>query len=372
MRRRIGSQGSAVLQIVSSLEVGGAERLLIDFIKSCDGKAPYPQVVVVINDRRDSDMVNELSSAPVPVYYLGRPEGSKNPRYIFDLIRIICRHRVAIMHSHGRGSKYFAALCRIIKPRLKLVHTFHDTHLGINSTDALIHNAMIGLSIAISKAVAEEVSSSGIIRVEQIENGIPIASFLPIYPQPLGSKARIISVGRLLPEKKGQDVLIRAVKRCVDRGLDVECTFAGSATTGDAHTVPMLEELIESLGLLGRVHIVQGRTDVATLLAEANLFVLPSRWEGFGLALVEAMAAGLPVIASDIDGPSEIISDGVDGLLFAAGSDEQLASRIALIIQSPALADKLRENGRIKSSEYDISKMRDKYMDVYKRLTSTT
>lgn len=362
---------AAVLHLISSLEVGGAERLLLNLVKSCTETQSIPQVVVVMNDRVDPKMASELNSIPVPVYYLDRPESSRNPRYIVDLRRIIKTHHVSVIHSHGRGSKYWSALCYFLDSNLKLAHTLHHTRIGMNSVDVVFHNWVIDVTIAISPAVAKEARSLKIKRVEQIENGVPTSLYRTVAPHIPGSRTRIMSTGRIFPEKKGQDVLIRAVKRCVDRGLDVECTFVGDPTKGDLKTLPMLEALSAKLELSGRVRFVRGRTDVAALLADADIFVLPSRWEGFGLALVEAMAAGLPVIASNIDGPASIVADGVDGLLFESGSHEQLADKIALLIHSPSLADKLRRNGRAKSCDYDISKMREKYVAVYQRLITT-
>ncbi|BBZ79568.1 hypothetical protein MANY_49050 [Mycolicibacterium anyangense] len=80
------------------------------------------------------------------------------------------------------------------------------------------------------------------------------------------------------------------------------------------------------------------------------------------------MAAGLPVIASDIEGPADILTDGIDGLLFKSCSEEQLADKIEILIQSPDLADTLRVNGRTTSAKYDISMMRDKCIDIYGNL----
>jgi glycosyltransferase involved in cell wall biosynthesis len=368
MSRKFECQSSSVLQLTSSLEIGGAERLLIEFVKSCAEKPQIPQVIVVMNDRVDQHMVNELKSASIRAHYLRRPEGSKNPRYIYDLMKIVRQHRVSVIHSHTPGAKYWAALCCVLKFDLKLAHTFHNTRIPMKRSEVRFHNLMVDATIAISRAVAKAAWSLKIRRVEQIENGVPISLFHSVSPKPLGPRAKLICVGRLFPEEKGQDVLIRAMRRCVDRGLNVECTFVGNPAAGDSQTLPMLQDLTSALQLEDRVHFVQGRTDVATLLAEANLFVLPSRYEGFGLALVEAMAAGLPVIAADLGGPREIVADEIDGLLFEPGSDEHLAEKIARLIQSPDLADKLRDNGRAKSGNYDIGAMRDKYMAVYRRL----
>ena len=364
----VKKQLPAVLHLISGLEVGGSERMLVNLVRSCTEVPQFTQVVVVMNDRVDRNLASELSSISVPVYFLGRPESSKNPKYIFDLVKIIRAHQVSVIHSHNSGSKYWSMLCRLAILKLRLVFTLHDTKISMNSLDIVLHNALIDVTIAISQAVATEARSLKINRIDQVDNGIPISIFRSVSPRLCGSNAKIISVARLFPEKKGQDILVRAIKRCVDRGLDVECKFVGSPLPGDSQALPMLQALVSSLQLTSRVQFLMGRSDVLALLGDSNIFVLPSRYEGFGLALVEAMAAGLPVIASNIDGPADIITDGMDGLLFEPGSDEQLAEKIATLIRSPAMTEKLRTNGRATSRKYDISVMRDRYLRVYKRL----
>ena len=368
MSRNSTPQPPAVLHLLSSLEVGGIERMLLNLVQSFAEAPEISHVVVVMNNRIDRGFASELSSGPIPVYFLGRPESSKNPKYIFALVKILRAHRVSVIHSHNSGSKYWSILCRFAIFRLRLVFTLHDTKIRMGSIYILLHNAMIDDTIAISEAVASEARSLKINRINQIDNGIPISLFRSVSPQLCGSSTKIISVARLLPEKKGQDILIRAIKRCVDRGIDVECTFVGSPLTGDSLTLPALRALVSALKLTSRVHFLTERSDVPALLGNSNVFILPSRYEGFGLALVEAMAAGLPVIASNIDGPAGIITDGIDGLLFESGSDEDLAEKIATLIHCPAMAEKLRMNGRATSSDYDISKMRDRYIEIYKRL----
>lgn len=368
---------TTVLQLISHLELAGAERLLVNFVISCTETPQIPQVVVVINGQVNRSLSKELAAASVPTYYLDRPAGSRNPKYLFDLIKIIRKHRVGIIHSHHATAKYWAMLCRFVTPHIKLVHTLHTRHggeleaFGKNRMGFLymtIHNLMIDKTIAISQAVADEASLSRVERVEQIDNGVPISLFQSIAPRPLGPPVQIISVGRLVPSDKGQDILIRAVKHCVSNGLDVKCTFVGNPATLDPGALTELESLASTLLLTDRIHFVLGRTDIAALLKDANMFVLPSRCEGFGLALVEAMAAGLPVIASNIDGPAYIVTSGVNGLLFEPGSDELLAEKITTLAQSPSMAQRLAENGRIRSRDFDISAMRERYMAMYNTL----
>jgi glycosyltransferase involved in cell wall biosynthesis len=370
-------RATTVMQLISHLEVGGAERLLVNFVKSCTETPKISQVVVVINGQVDRNLSKELDDSSIPTYYLSRPPGSKNPRYLLDLIKIIHKHRISVIHTHHRAAKYWAMLCRFVVPHIKLVHTLHSVKLGTleafnkNRSGFLhrsLHNALVARTIAISKAVADEARLLQIKRVEQIDNGVPISRFQSITPRPLEPPIQIISVGRLVPSHKGQDILIRAVKRCVSNGLDVECTFVGNPATGDPRALTYLESLASTLLVTDRVHFLLGRTDIAALLQTANLFVLPSRYEGFGLALVEAMAAGLPVIASNVDGPAYIVTNETSGLLFEPGSDEDLAEKITVLAQSPSTAQRLAENGRIRSDDFDISAMRERYIAIYSTL----
>ncbi len=115
---------------------------------------------------------------------------------------------------------------------------------------------------------------------------------------------RLVNVARIYPKQKGQDILIKALAICASECLDIRCDFVGSPPEGDSVTVGSLKALAIAEGVADRVRFLCGRTDVREPLAEADIFVLPSRFEGFGLVLLEAMAAGLPVIAADVDGPA--------------------------------------------------------------------
>lgn len=128
-------------------------------------------------------------------------------------------------------------------------------------------------------------------------------------------------------------------------GLDVRCNFVGSPPEGDSATVGSLKALAIAEGVADRIRFVFGRTDVREPLGEADIFVLPSRFEGFGLVLLEAMAAGLPVIASDVDGPAELLVDGSNGIKFAVGSERDLARKIMALAARPISPRGSRRSG---------------------------
>lgn len=137
---------------------------------------------------------------------------------------------------------------------------------------------------------------------------------------------RIVAAGRLHP-KKGFDVLIRAVGKLRAWDLEVVCEIAGEGGERGA-----LEALIRELDLDPCVKLVGWRQDVAGFLATGDLFAFPSHQEGFPLTLLEAMAVGLPVVASEIEGPIEMIKEGVNGRLVPEDDPDRLAEALGELI----------------------------------------
>ena len=146
---------------------------------------------------------------------------------------------------------------------------------------------------------------------------------------------KIVAAGRL-HSKKGFDVLIRAVGKLRAWGLDVTCEIAGE---GDERGC--LEALIRELDLDPCVKLVGWQDDVAVFLAAGDLFAFPSHQEGFPLTLLEAMAVGLPVVATEIDGPVEIVKEGVTGRLVPDDDPDRLAEALGELISDRAAAGRL-------------------------------
>lgn len=366
-----------VMHLISSLEVGGSEKLLIDFLAACrdDDKVNY--TVVVMNQAINPVMRERLERLGINIYYLERPEGHKHPKYLWQLLRIVYRHRIQIIHSHNYGSKLWAVLCKAASPGLRLVFTVHDTMSmpRLDWRQILIHRHWIDQHIAISKTVATICENRSIHNYQQIYNGIHVQHFrnpnritlfqrvaeMSFDAHPL----HIVHVGRMDYPVKGQDVLIRAVKRCKDAGLHMKCTLMGGVYAYNETAFSELKAMVQELNLSNEVEFLINRTNVAEVLSQADLFILPSRFEGLGLVILEAMAAGVPVIASNTDGPRELIENGVNGLLFENGNDEQLSQKIELIYQNPNQAERFQLEALQKISNFDIHFMKNQYYMLY-------
>jgi glycosyltransferase involved in cell wall biosynthesis len=183
-----------------------------------------------------------------------------------------------------------------------------------------------------------------------------------------GSQLHILNVGRLVP-LKGQLILIEAVAALVDRGLDVLLTIVGDG--------PLRNELdlaVRQRALGDRVRLVGnvGQDDIVERYRDADVFCLPSFREGVPVALMEAMASGLPVIASGIMGIPELVQDRVSGLLVLPGRADLLATAIAALAGDPPLRRRLADNARAKIvAEYELRQCTRELLAVIRELAES-
>ncbi|GGH09479.1 glycosyl transferase family 1 [Alsobacter metallidurans] len=345
-----------VLHLISSLRVGGAERMLVSLLSAArrDREARY--VVCIMNDEIDPGLMAELEACGFPCYRLGRPEGRLHPRYMLELVRIVGRHGVQVVHTHNEGSRKWAMLLRLARPRLKVVYTLHCLGMAerYGAMARQLYRAGVDATVAISPATAREGDAIGARRLVEIPNGVELERFRGARRERFATgPLRLLQVGRFSPEK-GQDILIRALANLKSRGVEAACTLAGVTLGARDPWLAELQALARELGVADRVDFVFGRTDVENLLLDADVCVMPSRSEGFGLALVEAMAAGVPVVASQVGGLAALVQDGVNGLLFAAEDAPGLADAIARLAADPTLRRSLAMEGAASAECYGI------------------
>jgi glycosyltransferase involved in cell wall biosynthesis len=189
-----------------------------------------------------------------------------------------------------------------------------------------------------------------------IENGIDINKFKKQHSEQ-HQPHTLIQVSRF-EASKDQDTVIRAMSLLPK---DIQLVFVG-----DGSRMEECKALCAKLNVQDRVRFLGARADIAQLLSEADIAVQSSHWEGFGLTAVEAMAAGLPVIASDVMGLRQIVEGA--GLLFPQGDEKALAQNIGILTNNHVLYDELSEKSMRRAKQYDISNMTDKYMEIYEAI----
>lgn len=366
----IVQQGPTVLHLISSLKIGGAERLLVSTLRAAAAQGGQRFVVCVMNRDVDPGLKEELTATGFPVIWLGRPEGHLSPRYLRAILALIDAYGVDIIHTHNDGSRSWGMLAKLMRPRLKLVYTVHAEGIGrqITGLRRLAYHRLVDASVAISRFVASECAAFGAGRIDVIENGVPLEAFRrtgPAPARPTGSPLRLVNVARFA-EIKGQDLLIEALHAVRARGLDARLTLVGVKTDAPFHA--RLVDQIHRLGLDEHVRFVLDRTDFADVLHDSDVFVLPSREEGFGLVLIEAMAAGLPVIAARTGGPAELIREGINGLTFERLNTADLANQIMRLAGDRSLAARCVAGGQATAEGYDIRRTLDQHRALYRSL----
>lgn len=191
-----------------------------------------------------------------------------------------------------------------------------------------------------------------------------IANPLVIRPQRLSSceAKQVIAVGRYVPQK-GFDLLIEAWSRVYARHSDWVLKIYGEGNTD------YLQEQIKQLGLADSCKLRPSTTCIEEKYSNSSIFVLSSRYEGFGMVMVEAMACGLPAVAFDCpSGPSEIVREGEDGFLVENGNVAQMAERICTLIEQDELRKIMGERARVNSARFDIKNIAGQWENLFNSL----
>lgn len=345
-----------------SMRTGGAQMLAIDLLNSqC---LVHETLLIVVNDEWEAGLLQKLSKK-VSVHFMNRSEGSRNPLPIIRFNLLLHRLKPDIIHCHERK------MIRMIRyKRAQTVYTVHD--VGIPTDTFSRYNALV----AISESVASDIRQRAGIQAEVIRNGIAMDSFRKrtAYVVPEKEPFRLVQVSRLMHEKKGQDILLRAIARLT---TERACPPIRLDLIGDGPSMDFLVELAKTLQIDTLVSFRgnRDRTWVADHLADYHLLVQPSRYEGFGLTVLEGLAAGLPVVASNIDGPAEIMAGLSAGTLFTSDDVEACAAAVARVIQAyrtARLEAAVSETYAIIREKFSISATATGYLNLYQHLLQRT
>jgi glycosyltransferase involved in cell wall biosynthesis len=285
------------------MELGGAQVLTVGLLNEMCKKNTVS--LVILNNRWNDELLSQLD-ARIKIYYINRQKGNRSIIPIIRLNILLYKLKADIIHCHEPN---MAKLIRVAGP--KLFQTIHDVSISTKFYELYYE------SIAISASVYNDVTSRWDRPVKLIHNGININAFKrrTSYTLQADKTIRLVQVSRLVHEKKGQDILIRAIEKIVYQYGYTNCYLD---LVGSGESYDWLQNLITSLNLNKHVQLLgeQDRNWVADNLHNYHILIQPSRYEGFGLTIIEGFAAGLPVLASNIDGPAEIIDGLPGGFLF--------------------------------------------------------
>lgn len=286
-----------------------------------------------------------------------------------SLVKFVRAHDIQIVHAHAARDYHLAALAVKLASRSRLVLTRHVLFplRGINKH--LLSGA--GRVIAVSHAVAESLRENSVIESSKIivvHNGIDTDYFASPVDDKVDGRIVVGTVGHLAPIK-GHDIFVRAAALISARRRDVQFVIVGEDKSSQMDHRKFLKSLIAELDVGQSVALQGWQTNMPGVLSSFTLFVSAARSEPFGLAIVEAMAAGLPVVATASEGAQEIIEDGHSGKLVPVDNAESLAEAINSLLDDPVERSRLGRNAQFAAQQrFSLARMARDTEQVYREV----
>jgi glycosyltransferase involved in cell wall biosynthesis len=329
-----------VLHVIRTAGVSGAENHLATLVEVLPAYGWTADVLLAAPEPAALEGFAERLAAPGGTVRRLRMRGDVSPRLLSALRSSLTGDHYDLLHTHLVHADWHAGLAStgIARPRLVSTKHNHDpfrARFAFRAVERAWLRRCAG-SIAISASLGDFVARHHGVRPTTVLYGWP-AGDPP--PERSGAVRRLLAVGRLEPQK-GFDVLVDAVAILRRQGVDVKLDIAGEGGERARLTAQIARAGLEAhVALLGR------REDVAALMRGADAFVHPARWEGFGLVLLEAMSAGLPIVATAVGAIPEVVADGETALLAPPDSPEAFAAAVAGLVADPVLARRLGVGG---------------------------
>lgn len=362
-----------ITHAVENLNRGGLERVVID-LASAQAAAGHDCQIVCLFEA--GTLAPEVAARGIRVIACGKRDGA-DARALWRMRRALAAQRPEVLHSHNDTPHYYAMVAALGLRLRCVVNTRHG--MGADSSasrrERLFRQAMrlADVSVAVSQAAGQRLASAGLVAARKIRvlpNGIHPHAFRPRDPRlrqrlatslglPPGTQL-VGFVGRL-NWAKDLPTLVAAFAQVCARRDDAALVLAGD---GEERT--RIEAAIADAGIGDRVFLLGDRSDVPELLPAFSIFAMSSVSEGYSIALLEACASALPIVATRIGGNAEIVSDGINGLVVPPSDPGALAAALLQLLGDPGLAEQMGRAGRdwlLENATFDV--MASRYLDLY-------
>jgi glycosyltransferase involved in cell wall biosynthesis len=388
-----------VMQLILNLEIGGAQEVVRTLVKYLASERCTPIVCTF----QDGPLRQEIEQLGIPVEILAQRKHSvvALPLFLLDMLRLwrslsalVRRYKVDIIQTHLLTSlDYLVLALRYTTPLRAVYWTFHSFQFELHRDQltrrrwlygpkraahrllyrwaARLVDGYIAISEQVGQALVDVIGPIGH-RIEVIPNGVDVGRYGGATGDPrravraelgLDPDTRLIAQVGTLKEVKGHRFMIEAMSVLASRYPDLHLLLVGDGELRD----PLQAQVAEA-ALGARVHFLGSRGDVADLLAASDLFVLPSLWEGLSMALLEAMATGLPIVASQVSGTVQAIKPGEHGLLIPPGDTQAIVDGISQVLSDPNRARVMGAAAQERiAAEFSAQKQADDHLELYYR-----
>jgi glycosyltransferase involved in cell wall biosynthesis len=357
-----------ILHLIETSGPGGAEKILISLVEHLH-KEQYRSIVCLLEH---GWLSSQLKARDVQTYVIPQ-RSSLDINWLYNLIVIIRRHKVNLIHSHEFTMNTYACIVSAFT-RIPLIATVHGKNYYGDKLRRRVFYRFVSMKairmVAVSKNIKDFlVKEIGVEerRITTIYNGIDEKHHCyedeEQFRENLLIKENVPiigTVGNLYPIK-GHTYLLKAAVKVVSVFPDATFLIAGRG-----ELLGKLQEEANQLNIKKNVRFLGFREDISRILPLMDLFVLPSLSEGLSVALLEAMRAGKPTIATKVGGNAEVIIEGETGLLVPAEDHLSLAGSIIYLLKDKELAQRMGKAGRTRvEREFSLGRMVENYQELY-------
>jgi glycosyltransferase involved in cell wall biosynthesis len=354
-----------IAELVDSLAPGGTERLVVDLARSLQAKGHH---VTVICLRKSGPLADSLVESDIEVVALEKPEGISLP-VLGSLTGLLRRQRIDVLHTHNPLVHHYGVVAAKLAGVRVVVNTIHGL-INLSRRIGLREIVYALSSLATEKIVT--VCTSGYVhfrdqpllpknKLTVVNNGIVLDRFTGIS-KCSGTEVIFGAVGRLVPVKD-HETLLRAFAQVVNR-----YPHARLRILGDGPLRSHCEKLAKSLGVADVVQFRGFNPDVPAFMSELDIFVLCSRSEALPLTLIEAMASGLPVVATAVGEIPNLIRSSDYGRLCSPGKPDEMAAAMISLIETPDRQAIGRCAREMVIDMHSIERMTTQYESLFQQL----
>ncbi|MFA5179815.1 MAG: glycosyltransferase family 4 protein [Syntrophales bacterium] len=370
-----------ILFVIDGMEFGGGERVFTQIINGL----PLDKYELFLASGPQESFYQAIAKTPIQCYPLDF-SNRFNPAIIFRLVKIIKDNKIDIVHGQGGRAEFFARLASCLFRRSRYISTIAMPVEGydVGPIKRLLYKGLDRFSekfvdyfLVVSSALEQTmIHNHGIPRekVVRIYNGIETNHYKPDDQEAGRRRVRqeyavnereilIGSLGRLVWQK-GFEFFLQSIPMLLQDIPGLRFMLVGEG--------PLRQELegqARSLGIQDRILFTGHRNDIKDMMAAMDILVIPSLLEGFPMITLEAMAMEKPIVTTAIDGITEQIRDGKEGLLVAPKSPPALAQAVKRLVDDPGYASSLGINARVKAvQDFSVRKMISETIKVYEAL----
>ncbi len=380
-----------VLHIITRLIIGGAQENTMLTANLLDKTKWQIDVLCGPQTGSEGSLIDEARQCNIPLSIETTLVREINPvkdfLAVFRLTRFIKRGKYTIVHTHSSKAGILGRWAAWLAGTPIIVHTVHGwghtprQHLLVQKIYILLEKLTLPITtqlIVVSPRDIEKGIKADIGRAEDytvIRSGIELDRFG--HPKISREKMRtsldipqnvpvIGTVARLSPQKAPLD-FVRAMA-IVAKNIE----NAHFVIVGDGALRAQVETLAEELGIAHKLHLIGLRRDIPELIVTFDIFALSSLWEGLPRVLPQAMATGLPIVATAVDGNTEAVTDGENGFLTPPGNPSAFAKAIIKLLHNPQLAKQMGQASKAHATEFGAKKMVDNIAALYTKLLTST